>query len=137
MKNFLSISVALIATFLFTNPIKSQTKPDSWPQKKAFHDVMSTTFHPSEEGNLEPIKKRSGEMAQKAEEWLKSTPPAEFDKPIVKEKLKLLYKESKALDKLVKSKASDEEIKTALAKLHDRFHEIVSACGDEDEKHKH
>ena len=34
-------------------------KPDtfaSWPEIKTFHKVMSQTFHPSEEGNLQPIK---------------------------------------------------------------------------------
>jgi hypothetical protein len=95
---------------------------------------MSTTFHPSEEGNLEPIKRRSEEMLKKAEEWMKSTPPPEFNNPIVKKKLKLLFKESKALDKLVKSKAKDEKIKSALAKLHDRFHEIIAICDDDEHK---
>ncbi|MFH1004887.1 MAG: hypothetical protein V1781_05270 [Bacteroidota bacterium] len=130
MKNYLFVLVAVIAAFLFTNVTKSQSKHnDSWPEKTAFHSVMSSTFHPSEEGNLEPIKRRSKEMVQKAKEWMESTPPADFNKPTIKEKLKLLYQESKTLNKLVKSKTSDEEIKTALAKLHDRFHEIVIICG--------
>ncbi|MCX6232446.1 MAG: hypothetical protein NTZ33_12995 [Bacteroidetes bacterium] len=139
MKKIISISIVLIAAFIFANNGRAQKKPDNWPQKTAFHTVMANTFHPSEEGNLEPIKKRSGEMVQKAEEWMKSTPPAEFNTPKVKEKLKLLYNESVALDKLVKSKASDKKITATLAKLHDRFHEIVEVCKHEDKEddHKH
>ena len=33
---------------------------------EAFHEVMSKTFHPAEEGKLDPIKTRSYEMVQKA-----------------------------------------------------------------------
>lgn len=127
---------ALILTFLMVNVLhtaRAQGKVE-WPERTAFHSVMSTTFHPAEDGNLEPIKKRSGEMVQKAKEWKESTPPPAFNKPVIKKKLKLLYKESKALDKMVKEKASDEKIKKALFKLHDRFHQIVEACSPDEHK---
>jgi len=39
---------------------------DQWPALKTFHEVLSQTFHPSEEGNLEPIKSRSEELMNKA-----------------------------------------------------------------------
>lgn len=43
-----------------------------------------------------------------------------------------------ALDKLIKDKkATDAEIKAALEKLHDRFHEVVGACKNEGEEHEH
>jgi len=81
---------------------------------------MSTTFHPAEEGKLEPIKTRSAELAAAASAWLKSTPPAEFNKPAILAKLKLLDAESAALDALIKGKkATDAEITAALTKLHD------------------
>ncbi len=52
-----------------SNNYKAVTKGkfDDWPALKDFHKVMSQTFHPSEEGNLQPIKERSGEMTQKAD----------------------------------------------------------------------
>jgi hypothetical protein len=37
----------------------AQSTFDKWPAIKEFHDVMSETFHPAEEGNLAPIKLRS------------------------------------------------------------------------------
>lgn len=136
MKNY-SIILCIIA-FFTANAAFSQAKPGSWVELKAYHSVMSTTFHPSEEGNFEPIKTRSGELAEAAKAWKNSTPPAEFNKASVKEKLNLLYNESVALDKFIKEqKPSDADIKVALEKLHDRFHEIVGACKSEDKEEEH
>jgi len=129
------MSALLLVLFAVSLGTKSfaQTK---WLEKDAFHAVMSTTFHPSEEGNLEPIKTRSGELVLKAKEWVNSTPPLEFNKKSIKKKLKLLYKESVALDKLIKNKGTDAQIKKSLAKLHDRFHQIVEICHHEGKDHK-
>jgi len=133
----LSICLFLSALF-FGNRLFSQAKPGSWTELKAYHSIMSSTFHPSEDGNLEPIKTRSTELAEAAKAWKNSTPPAEFNKSTVKEILKKLDEESEALDKLVKGKkATDTEIKNALEKLHERFHEIVGACKTEGEEHEH
>lgn len=135
--NLLSICIFISALFM-SNFAVSQNKSASWAELKAYHSIMSSTFHPSEEGNLEPIKKRSGELAEAAKAWNKSTPPTEFNKPAVKETLKHLEEESIALDKLIKDKkATDAEIKAALEKLHDRFHEVVGACKNEGEEHEH
>ena len=138
MKNYLSISLALVATFLLSFTAIAQKKADPWPEKAAFHHIMATTFHPAEEGNFAPIKKGSGDMVAKAKAWLNSTPPAEFNKPEIKAKLKQLYEESMALDKMVKGNATDEQLKPVLAKLHDRFHEIIGMCSkDEKEAEQH
>lgn len=107
-------------------------KFDDWPQIKDFHKTMSQTFHPSEEGNLEPIKTRSGEMVLKAEALAKNVIPAPFDKKEVKKAVADLVKGSKKLDKLVKNKAKDADITKELAALHDVFHTIVGLCSSED-----
>lgn len=105
---------------------------DNWPAIKAFHGVMSQTFHPSEEGDLQPIKTRSGEMVEKATALAKSKFPAEFATLKIKDAVQRLQSGSKALDKLVKNKKStDQEITASLAALHDVFHEIVGLCRDE------
>lgn len=135
LQHILSVALILIAAVSFTSKTFAQEKKVKWAEWTAYHAVMSTTFHPAEEGNFEPIKTRSGELVNKAEEWLKSSPPKEFDKPKVKELLVLLVKESKELDAMVKSKASDEELKKSLTSLHDRFHSIVGACQN-NEEHK-
>lgn len=110
---------------------KSQSMFDAWPELKAFHGVMSSTFHPAEEGNLAPIKERSQELALKAEKLQGSVLPKDFDKPAIRTSLKKLAVESRALDKLVSKKPKDEVILKSLTALHDRFHEVVGLCKDE------
>jgi superoxide dismutase len=107
-------------------------KFDDWPAIKDFHKVMSQTFHPSEDGNLEPIKSRSKEMLEKAEALKKSTIPAEFKNTTdIAKSIDELIVGSKKLNKLVQSKASDKKITTSLAALHDVYHKIVGLCSDE------
>ena len=99
-----------------------------WKELDDYHKVMASTFHPSEEGNLQPIKERSGELADKAKALQKSTIPAAYQKPGVKESLDLLAKESKALDKMVRKKKPDADITKSLTALHERFHEVIEKC---------
>lgn len=104
---------------------------ERWPALKEFHAVMSGTFHPSEEGNLEPIKTRSGEMVSKAESLAKSEIPKDLNKEKIKSAVDRLVSGSKELDKMIRSKVDDGKVKESLAKLHDVFHEIVGLCRDE------
>jgi superoxide dismutase len=108
-------------------------KFDDWPAIKDFHQVMSQTFHPSEEGNLEPIKTRSKEMVEKAEALKKSTIPTSFKKvQDISKTIDELIEGSKRLNKLVQSKANDKKITESLSALHDVFHKIIGFCSDED-----
>lgn len=128
--------LALILGLLIVNTTisiaQNKSKFDSWPAIKEFHKVMSQTFHPSEEGNLEPIKKRSGEMMEKASILLTSEIPNEFSSPKIKDAVERLANDSKKLHQLVINNKSDKEITEALSKLHDVFHEIVGLCTNEE-----
>lgn len=110
-------------------------KFDDWQELKTFHTVMSETFHPSEDGNLAPIKARSGEMVTKATALSKSVIPAEFNNKDVIAAIKKLAVDSKKLDKLVQKKASDYSISKSLLALHDTFHLIVERCVAGDHEH--
>ena len=110
---------------------KKKGKFDDWPALKDFHKTMSQTFHPSEEGDLQPIKARSGEMAAKAESLAASKIPDAFARKEVVAAVAKLKADSKKLDALVKNKKSDKEITEALVKLHDVFHEIIGLCTSE------
>lgn len=124
--------VALGCALLLGGRAQAETKPGDWAELKAYHAVMSVAFHSAEDGNLGPVKTRSAELADVSKKWSASQPPADFAKPAIREKLRLLQQESVALHALVQGgKAGDAEIKAALFKLHDRFHEIVGACRDE------
>ncbi len=130
---------ALIA--VFSNFSFAQNKAE-WKEMKDFHTVMSQTFHPTEEGNFKPIRERSEEMVKAAEAWKKSPVPADYkDVKGIEATLVKLVEGSKDLDKKVKAKASDDEIKKTITALHDTFHTIVGLCRpgghDEHEGHKH
>jgi len=127
--------LAMLTLVLLSAGAFAQTKPMDWAELKAYHSVMSATFHPAEEGKLEPIKTRSGELVEKAVALQKSTPPADFDKKEISKKVKSLVKGSKNLDKMVKKNAADADITKDFTALHDVFHDIVGLCSGEHEEH--
>ncbi|HOY95932.1 MAG TPA: hypothetical protein PK509_09360 [Catalimonadaceae bacterium] len=134
-----SFLLSLVLAVVFSvSTVFAGDKFASWPQIKAFHTVMSQTFHPSEEGNLDPIKKRSGEMVEMATALAAAPIPKEFNNKEVAAAVKKLEADSKALDKLIKAKGSDDDIKKSLAALHDTFHTIVEKCspGDHHDEHE-
>ncbi len=108
--------------------VPKKSKFDPWPALKEFHQVMGDCFHPSEEGNLTPVKTNSALLMQKADALAASVPPAEFNKPEVLKAVKKLKADSKKLNDLVVKKSSDEVIKKSLGGLHDTFHQIVGLC---------
>jgi hypothetical protein len=130
MKN----KIAILIAFMFVGTYSfAQSKLESWKELKDFHTVMSQTFHPSEEGNLDPIKKRSGEMKEKAAALAASKVPAEFDNDKVKDAVSRLKSGSVKLDQMVTDKAADKEIKDQIVIMHNTFHEIVELCSKESE----
>ncbi len=117
----------IAAVFTISNQVYGQEKA-KWKELEEFHAVMSATFHPSQEGKLEPIKSRSGEMVERAVTWQKSNAPEGFSKKKVKSDLKKLVKQSKELNQLIKNNTADNVIKEKLASLHDVFHTITEKC---------
>lgn len=125
LKAFLVLVLIVVA-----NSVSAQSTFEKWPAIKEFHEVMSQTFHPAEEGNLAPIKARSEEMMNKAAMLLKSDIPAEFRTNAILASAERLQLKSKALHKLVTSNGSDAAILKSITDLHDTFHEIVGLCSD-------
>ena len=123
-------SFAIVLFLLALNTTNAQSSMDQWPALKAFHEVLSQTFHPSEEGNLEPVKSRSEELMNKAAALLKSDIPADFKTNAILASAEKLQLKSKALHKMVASKASDADITKALSEVHDIFHTIVGLCSE-------
>lgn len=113
------------------DPLLKAVEKDAWQELKDFHMVMAQTFHPMEEGNLGPIRSRSGEMAAKASLLAASSVPASFQSAQITKAIKDLVEGSAAVDKLVRKKAKDEKIVKSLTKLHDTFHVIQGLCSDE------
>ena len=140
-------SVVLSLFMLFTAIAFGQNKMDSWAELKDFHAVMSQTFHPSEDGNLQPIKQRADELLQKAMALYDSKKPAEFDTPQMKESITKLATDCKLIVGMIADKKSDEELTKKLTEAHDSFHNIVGLCNNQnvekgghdhtDPNHKH
>ncbi|GAB4426803.1 MAG: hypothetical protein OHK0039_44920 [Bacteroidia bacterium] len=102
-----------------------------WSDLDRFHDVMSSIYHPMEEGDLGPVKTRSGELAQEAKLLSRAAVPAQFAKASLSEGLARLRKDSASLHKLVQRGGSDDDIKTSLEALHDVFHQVIGMCIEE------
>jgi hypothetical protein len=142
----MKIKFSILAVFLFIGLFSKGQPMAVWPELKSFHVVMSQTFHPSEEGNLEPIKTRATEMKEKAGALAVSKIPAEFNNDKVKSAVTKLKEETAKMEKVVNSKGSDKEIIAQLTTVHDTFHQIVGLCSPnsehsemekkENEKHK-
>jgi hypothetical protein len=105
-----------------------------WPALGDFHGVISATFHPSEKGNFDPVKQRSGEMVDKAALLRKSAIPAQYNKPEVKTVIAELDKRTTELNGLIIENAKDEKINKSLIQVHDAIHKIMSLCGAEKEE---
>lgn len=111
------------------------TNPDKfafWPEIKSFHKVISHTFYPSEEGNLQPVKEKSSELLENAFALKTSNIPTEYLTRSIVTAVNKLAIYSKSLDKLVKSNATDEKITKALNNLHNEFHTLLELCSLED-----
>lgn len=125
---------ALLLFVLAANSVSAQSTFDKWAGIKEFHSVMSQTFHPAEEGNLEPIKSRAEELATKASALTTTNIPAEFRTKAILASIDKLQTNSKYLQRMVSTKAADADIMKSLSELHDIFHEIVGLCSEEKKK---
>jgi hypothetical protein len=139
MKKKFTFIAAMITSFAIysANAQTPVTSQPQWPEKNEFHKVMAQTYHPSEEGNYEPIRSRIGEMHEKAVAWANSTPPKEFDKPEIKSAQKELVGQIVALKAMIENKATNEQLKPKMEELHNTFHKIVGLCSKDDSHEGH
>lgn len=126
MKKIISF-VLLIVALAFTLSGQAQKKVP-WKEMEDFHTIMGATFHPAEEGKLEPLKTRSSELVEKAIAWKNSTAPEGYNQAAVKKTLKKLVKDAKEINKMVQKNASDADLKEEITELHGVFHEITEKC---------
>jgi hypothetical protein len=122
--------VIAIVLLVVANSVSAQSTFDKWPAIKEFHDVMSETFHPAEEGNLAPIKARSEEMMNKAAALKTASMPAEFRTKAIYASVEKLIGQSNAIHDLIIAKGADDTIVKSLTEMHDVFHEIVGLCSE-------
>lgn len=130
----LRFKLAVLSVFAFAITASAQTNPAAWPEMKNFHSFMSSTFHPSEEGNLAPLKAKADSMYMAAKQWQASAIPASYKPKETKVALEKLVKQCAEIKTSVANNAADDELKKLIANAHDVFHTIVKECRKEDEK---
>jgi hypothetical protein len=130
MKKIIALSVLIIASSI---AFGQHNKMEKWTELKNFHEVMSQTYHPSEEGNFKPIRARAAEMLIKAEALQKSKAPAEFDNESTKAAVNQLVVSVREVKMAIELGNPDSDIKILLAIAHDKFHNLIG----EKEEHKH
>lgn len=129
------ISFVLIASLFAAASAFAQAKPAVWKEMKSFHYFMSTSFHPSEEGNLAPLKQKADSMLTVAKQWQASPIPDTYKPTETKDALQKLVAACEDLKASVTANAADDELKRKIAKAHDVFHTIVKECKKEEEHH--
>jgi hypothetical protein len=126
--NMKKINVLLVALMLFVGSAFAQTQKAAWPEMKAFHTLMSGTFHPAEENNLAPLKEKAKELYNAAKTWYASEIPANYKPEETKEALKQLMVQCNDIWAEVAAKATDAKLKEMITKAHDIFHKIAGEC---------
>ncbi len=115
-------------TDALASPMLVTIERETWKELNAFHEVMAQTFHPSEKGDLAPIRARSGEFLEKAKALQAGKIPASFDTPEIHKSIDALVKGAGELNDMIRKRASDAAVTKKLADLHDVFHTIVGLC---------
>lgn len=132
MKRIFQLAVILLAFVPAVCFAQHSEKKSNWAEMKAFHTLMSSTFHPAEEGNLVPLKEKAEDLLKAAKAWQKSEIPADFKAEETRAALKKLTIECGALHKAIVAQKPDEQLKSMITSAHNVFHTIVGECRKHD-----
>lgn len=121
-------SLLAIVAFFTISSVSAQSITEKWKQLNDYHELLSKTFHPAEDGNFDPIKNSSEDLVVKAEALDLKTMPQELRTSQLDETIAVLKKQTKTVNDLVQKKAPNAEILRAFQNLHDVFHRIVEIC---------
>ncbi len=126
MKSIVRLAVIILAML----PVMSfaQSSKTAWPEMKKFHSFMSSSFHPTEEGNFKPLRENADSMLIAAKTWQSSKIPAGYKPELTKTTLDELVKKCSVIAAAVKEKSIDDELNVLITDAHDIFHKIVEKC---------
>jgi hypothetical protein len=127
---FIALVTMMSASFAQTKKTAVAQTPTApvWAEMKAFHAIMSSTFHPAEEGNFAPLKEKAPELYTAAKVWYASPVPAEFKPAETTETLEKLMIKCSDVWAAVEAKADDAKLKSLITEAHDIFHKIAGTC---------
>ena len=118
--------VLLVTTFAFQ--MNAQSASTKWSQLHEYHELLSKTFHPAENGNLNAIKNAHDYLVQRSEALDINTMPSELKSETLVAQVGILKKMTKKLSELITNKAPDVEIMRTFQNVHDVFHKIEKEC---------
>jgi hypothetical protein len=124
------LAVTLLATVSMAFAQKSKS---TWPEMKTFHSFMSSTFHPVEEGDFDPLKAKADSLLIAANLWQASAIPGDFKPAETKAALSKLVAKCQVIQKAVTSKQSNENLKKLITEAHDIFHTLAGECRKADD----
>ena len=107
--------------------ITAQEKSD-WKEMENFHSLMSAIFHPSEEGNLKPLKAKYASLLLAAKTWKAAKVPAGFKPLETSETLIKLVKQCALVSASVKAKKDDATLIAQIKEAHEIFHTVTEKC---------
>lgn len=117
-----------IALFMAINTISAQSVTEKWKQLGAFHELLSKTFKPSEDGDFAPIKLFSQDLVTKVVALDINTMPQDLKSARLEDLLVILKKQTNVLNELVKVKAPNAEIMRTFENVHDIYNRVVYVC---------
>ena len=115
-------------TAALESPLFKTLQLETWTTLNDFHKIMAETYHPSEKGDLKPIRQRSAEMVEKAQSLLNQPVPDSFNNNDVKRAIADLLVGTKELDGMIQKNSDDKTVTAKLSELHDTFHKIQGIC---------
>jgi hypothetical protein len=115
---------------------KGDKENKGWKEMKAFHKLMSSSFHPAEDKNFKPLRAKADSLYMAALTWQKSVIPANFKPTETKDALDKLVTETKGIADAVKTGIQDSDLFTLINNAHETFHKIVGECRIDDGKEK-
>lgn len=126
MKSF----VRALVFFLAMIPAMSfaQQNGKTWAEQETFHTLMSATFHPAEEGNLQPLKEKADLLLDAAKKWQVSDIPGDYDTDKTKSELHTLVKLVNGIADAVHGHVEDTKLVALISKAHDSYHRITGEC---------
>lgn len=115
------------------DPFMKAIAKDMWTELKAFHPVLSETYHAAQKGDFKPVYSpvKLTAMGLTAMELKKAPVPSAFDTPEMGAAIDRLVKNVAELGDLTKKKKkNDAAVMQSLTKVHDAYREIQSLCNN-------
>lgn len=140
------MSICLLLAVFFAASCKEQNQKESaevkksWKEMDEFHTTLSATFHPAEEGQLQPVKDSASVLYSRAQTWLQSAVPAGYNASVTQPLITQLQIQADSLRANVERAVGDSVLTVEITRLHNIYHQIVEKCeenkGEKKENHE-